>query len=196
MSLGYEREDLSVDIIQMARMIKDGVEFKMSKRTGKAVALKDLIDEAGVDAVRYYFVSKAGDTHMDLDLDMATSQSNDNPVYYAQYAHARMCSILRQAEVSACLSYDLLVHDKEMDLLKQLADYPQMIQDAAKIRQPHIVCLYIHKLAASFHSFYNECTVLHAEGDLRAQRLALVKAVQITLRNALTLIGVSALEKM
>ena len=196
MSLGYEREDLSVDIIQMARMIKDGVEFKMSKRTGKAVALKDLIDEAGVDAVRYYFVSKAGDTHMDLDLDMATSQSNDNPVYYAQYAHARMCSILRQAEVSACSSYDLLVHDKEMDLLKQLADYPQMIQDAAKIRQPHIVCLYIHKLAASFHSFYNECTVLHAEGDLRAQRLALVKAVQITLRNALTLIGVSALEKM
>ena len=99
MSLGYAREDLMVDIIQMARMIKDGVEFKMSKRTGKAVALKDLIDEAGVDAVRYYFVSKAGDTHMDLDLNMATSQSNDNPVYYAQYAHARMCSILDRKSV-------------------------------------------------------------------------------------------------
>ena len=196
MSLGYQREDLMVDIIQMARMIKDGQEFKLSKRTGKAVALKDLIDEAGVDAVRYYFVSKAGDTHMDLDLDMANSKTNDNPVYYAQYAHARMCSILRQAELTECSEYDLIVHEKEIDLLKLIADFPQLIQDAAIARQPHIVCLFIQKLAASFHTFYGECTVLHAEEKLRQQRLALVKATQITLRNALTLIGVSAPEKM
>ncbi len=196
MSLGYKREDLMVDIIQMARMIKDGQEFKLSKRTGKAVALKDLIDEAGVDAVRYYFVSKAGDTHMDLDLDMANSKTNDNPVYYAQYAHARMCSILRQAELSECTEFDLIVHEKEIDLLKLIADFPQLIQDAAIARQPHIVCLFIQKLAASFHTFYGECTVLHAEEKLRQQRLALVKATQITLRNALTLIGVSAPEKM
>lgn len=196
MSLGYQREDLTVDIIQMARMIKDGQEFKLSKRTGKAVALKDLIDEAGVDAVRYYFVSKAGDTHMDLDLDMANSKTNDNPVYYAQYAHARMCSILRQAELSECTEFDLIVHEKEIDLLKLIADFPQLIQDAAIARQPHIVCLFIQKLAASFHTFYGECTVLHAEVKLRQQRLALVKATQITLRNALTLIGVSAPEKM
>ena len=196
MSLGYQREDLMVDIIQMARMIKDGQEFKLSKRTGKAVALKDLIDEAGVDAVRYYFVSKAGDTHMDLDLDMANSKTNDNPVYYAQYAHARMCSILRQAELSECTEFDLIVHEKEIDLLKLIADFPQLIQDAAIARQPHIVCLFIQKLAASFHTFYGECTVLHADVKLRQQRLALVKATQITLRNALTLIGVSAPEKM
>jgi arginyl-tRNA synthetase len=196
MSLGYKREDLMVDIIQMARMIKDGQEFKLSKRTGKAVALKDLIDEAGVDAVRYYFVSKAGDTHMDLDLDMANSKTNDNPVYYAQYAHARMCSILRQAELTECSDYDLIVHEKEIDLLKLIADFPQLIQDAAIARQPHIVCLFIQKLAASFHTFYGECTVLHAEEKLRQQRLALVKATQITLRNALSLIGVSAPEKM
>ena len=196
MSLGYKREDLMVDIIQMARMIKDGQEFKLSKRTGKAVALKDLIDEAGVDAVRYYFVSKAGDTHMDLDLDMANSKTNDNPVYYAQYAHARMCSILRQAELTECSEYDLIVHEKEIDLLKLIADFPQLIQDAAIARQPHIVCLFIQKLAASFHTFYGECTVLHAEEKLRQQRLALVKATQITLRNALSLIGVSAPEKM
>ena len=196
MSLGYQREDLMVDIIQMARMIKDGQEFKLSKRTGKAVALKDLIDEAGVDAVRYYFVSKAGDTHMDLDLDMANSKTNDNPVYYAQYAHARMCSILRQAELTECSEYDLIVHEKEIDLLKLIADFPQLIQDAAIARQPHIVCLFIQKLAASFHTFYGECTVLHAEEKLRQQRLALVKATKITLRNALTLIGVSAPEKM
>ena len=195
-ALGYEKEDLSVDIIQMARMIKDGQEFKLSKRTGKAVALKDLIDEAGVDAVRYYFVSKAGDTHMDLDLDMASSQSNENPVYYAQYAHARMCSILRQAELGKVESFDRISHEKELDLLKLLADFPQMIEDAAATRQPHTVCLYIQKLATSFHAFYQECTVLHAEEPLKQQRLALVKAVQITLRNALTLIGVSALERM
>ncbi len=195
-SLGFKREDLMVDIIQMARMIKDGQEFKLSKRTGKAVALKDLIDEAGVDAVRYYFVSKAGDTHMDLDLDMANSKTNDNPVYYAQYAHARMCSILRQAELTDCENFDLIVHEKEMDLLKLIADFPQLIQDSALARQPHIVCLFIQKLAASFHTFYGECTVLHAEEELRQQRLALVKATQITLRNALSLIGVSAPEKM
>lgn len=195
-ALNYTKDDLHVDIIQMARMIKDGEEFKLSKRTGKAVALKDLIDEAGVDAVRYYFVSKAGDTHMDLDLNMASSQSNENPVYYAQYAHARMSSILRQESVKEGLSFELIQHEKEKELLKHLADYPQWILDAAQTRQPHLICLYIQKLAAGFHSFYNECTVLHAEEALKQQRLALVKAVQITLRNALTLIGVSAPEKM
>ena len=133
---------------------------------------------------------------MDLDLDMANSKTNDNPVYYAQYAHARMCSILRQAELTECSEYDLITHEKEIDLLKLIADFPQLIQDAANARQPHIVCLFIQKLAASFHTFYGECTVLHAEDKLRQQRLALVKATQITLRNALSLIGVSAPEKM
>jgi arginyl-tRNA synthetase len=196
MSLGYAKDTVEVDIIQMARMIKDGQEFKLSKRTGKAVALKDLIDEAGVDAVRYYFVSKAGDTHMDLDLDMASSQSQDNPVYYAQYAHARMCSILRQDNLVTPTTFELIQHPKEIELLKQLADFPQLILDVAKIRQPHLLCIYIQKLAASFHSFYGECQVLHEDLTLRQQRLALVKAVQITLRNALTLIGVDALERM
>ncbi len=196
-ALNYDPEDLHVDIIQMARMIKDGEEFKLSKRTGKAVALKDLIDEAGVDAVRYYFVSKAGDTHMDLDLDMASSSSNENPVYYAQYAHARMCSILRTEAPQAITDFSLLTHEKERDLLMILADFPQWIQNAASLRQPHLMCLYIHKCAAGFHSFYNECSVLKAEDEaLKQQRLALVKAVQITLRNALELIGVSAPEKM
>jgi arginyl-tRNA synthetase len=196
-ALGYPSSDLEVDIIQMARMIKDGEEFKMSKRTGKAVSLKDLIEEAGVDAVRYYFVSRAGDTHMDLDLDMASKQSNENPVYYAQYAHARMCSILRNAEERPSSRFDLIVHPKEIELCKIMIDFPQMIKDAATSRQPHKVCNYIQKLAAAFHAFYNECQVLNLEDtELSAQRLGLVKAVQITLRNALTLIGVGAPEKM
>lgn len=195
-ALGYKKEDLYVDIIQMARMIKDGEEFKLSKRTGKAVALKDLIDEAGVDALRYYFVSRASDTHMDLDLDMASKQSNENPVYYAQYAHARMCSILRQGEWTMPDSFDRITHEKEIDLIKLMADFPQMISDAAESRAPHKVCLYIQKLATAFHAFYSECVVLKEEEPLRSQRLALVKATQITLRNALECIGVEALEKM
>ncbi len=195
-ALGYKKEDLYVDIIQMARMIKDGEEFKLSKRTGKAVALKDLIDEAGVDALRYYFVSRASDTHMDLDLDMASKQSNENPVYYAQYAHARMCSILRQGEWTMPESFERITHEKEIDLIKLMADFPQMISDAAESRAPHKVCLYIQKLATAFHTFYSECVVLKEEEPLRSQRLALVKATQITLRNALECIGVEALEKM
>ena len=195
-ALGYAKEDLSVDIIQMARMIKDGEEFKLSKRTGKAVALKDLIDEAGVDALRYYFVSRASDTHMDLDLDMAAKQSSENPVYYAQYAHARMCSILRQGEWTIPSSFERITHEKEIELIKLMADFPQMIMDAAESRAPHKVCLYIQKLAAAFHAFYSECVVLKEEEPLRSQRLALVKATQITMRNALECIGVAALEKM
>lgn len=196
-ALDYNPNDLHVDIIQMARMIKDGEEFKLSKRTGKAVALKDLIDEAGVDAVRYYFVSKAGDTHMDLDLNMASSSTSENPVYYAQYAHARMCSILRSESPKEITDFSRLTHEKEKDLMMILADFPQWIQNAADLRQPHLMCLYIHKCAAGFHSFYNECSVLKAEDEeLKQQRLVLTKAVQITLRNALDLIGVSAPEKM
>jgi len=195
-ALGYKKEDLSVDIIQMARMIKDGEEFKLSKRTGKAVALKDLIDEVGVDALRYYFVSRASDTHMDLDLDMAVKQSSENPVYYAQYAHARMCSILRQGEWTIPDSFERIIHEKEIDLIKLMADFPQMISDAAESRAPHKVCLYIQKLATAFHAFYSECVVLKEDEPLRSQRLALVKATQITIKNALELIGVAALEKM
>jgi arginyl-tRNA synthetase len=196
-ALGYPAGDLDVDIIQMARMIKDGEEFKMSKRTGKAVSLKDLTEAAGVDAVRYYFVSRAGDTHMDLDLDMASKQSNENPVYYAQYAHARMCSIQRNANMDVADTFERITHPKEIELCKFMIDFPQMIKDAALTRQPHKVCNYIQKLAAAFHAFYNECQVLNLEdGALSAQRLGLVKATQYTLRNALTLIGVSAPEKM
>ena len=195
-ALGYDRNALQVDIIQMARMIKDGEEFKLSKRTGKAVALKDLIDEAGVDALRYYFVSRAGDTHMDLDLDMAQKQSNENPVFYAQYAHARIASILRQTQWKMPDTFDGLVHEKELDLVKLMSDFPQTIADAAKARTPHTLCTYIQKLASAFHAFYAECVVLKEVEPLRSQRLALIKATQITLRNALELIGVEAVDQM
>lgn len=197
-ALGYEADKLEVDIVQMVRMIKDGEEFKLSKRSGKALSLRDLIEEAGVDALRYFFASRAGDTQMDFDIDIATKQSNENPVYYAQYAHARMASILRQAaDIEIASSYELLTNEKELQLLKQIIDFTNVVADSAKTRMPHKMCNYIQKLASDFHSFYNECKVIDNENmALSAQRLALVKASKITLRNALDSIGVSAPEKM
>lgn len=197
-ALGYEADKLDVDIIQMARMIKDGQEFKLSKRSGKAVSLRDLLDEAGSDAVRYFFVSRAADTQMDFDLDMATKQSNENPVYYAQYAHARMCSILRQAQdIELANHFDLIKHEKELTLLKQINEFTNVVIDCATTRMPHKMCNYIQKLASDFHSFYNECKVIDKNNlELSAQRLALVEACRITLNNALNSIGVSAPEKM
>lgn len=197
-ALGYQAENLEVDIIQMVRLIKDGEEMKMSKRTGNAVTLKELIEEANVDSVRYFFVNRAPDTHFDFDLDLATKQSNDNPVYYVQYAHARICSILRQMDgFTIANTYGLLVHEKEMDLLKHMNEFPSVVADAAKTRLPHKICNYALKLASLFHSFYAECKVLDSEDmALSGERLALLTAAKITLKNALELIGVEAIEKM
>ncbi len=197
-ALGKNPDQLEVDIIQMVRLVENGEEVKMSKRTGNAVTLRELCDEVGVDAVRYFFVQRALDTHLDFDLSLARKQSNDNPVYYAQYAHARICSILRHVgDVKPCCGYDRLIDAKELQLLKYMNEFPSVVQDAAKLRSPNKVCNYIQKLAAYFHSFYNACKVIdHNDEELSVQRLALLKATKITLKNALALIGVEAIEKM
>jgi len=199
-ALGYNADQLNIDIIQMVRMLEDGEVVKMSKRTGNAVTIKDLIDEIGVDASRYFFVSKAASSPFDFDLGLAKSKSNDNPVYYAQYAHARMCSIERQAQkvgIEVADSFELLIHPKEIELTKHINEFRDEVIESAKQRAPHKIANYIQKLAQLFHSFYNDCYVIDENNQvLSAQRLALVKASQITLKNALNLIGVSAPEKM
>ena len=197
-ALGNDPEKLQVDIIQMVRLVENGEEVKMSKRLGNAVTIRELCDEVGVDAVRYFFVQRAVDTHLDFDHGLARKQSNDNPVYYAQYAHARICSILRQApDFKEATNYDLLTHEKEISLMKYINEFTNVVSDAAKTRAPHKVCNYIQKLAQHFHSFYNACKVIDPEHEaLSAQRLALLKATRITLKNALFLIGVDAIEKM
>lgn len=197
-ALGRDAGTLEVDIIQMVRLVEDGVEVKMSKRLGNAVTIRDLCEEVGVDAVRYFFVSRAVDTHFDFDLGLARKQSNDNPVYYAQYAYARMSSILKNIEsVEDVDTYDLLTHEKEIQLLKYINEFTNVVSDAAINRAPHKVCNYIQKLAALFHSFYGACKVNDpANAQLSAQRIALLKACRITLKNALDLIGVEAIEKM
>ena len=199
-ALGYNANQLEIDIIQMVRMIEDGLEVKMSKRTGNAVTIKNLIDEIGVDATRYFFVCKAASSRFDFDLGLARSQSNDNPVFYAQYAHARMCSILRQASkmgIERSSNYDLIVEDKAIDLVKHINEFKNVIIDSAITRMPHKITNYIQKLAQLFHSFYGELKVLDDDQkELSAQRLALVEATKITLKNALELVGVSAPEQM
>lgn len=201
-ALGYEREQLEVEIIQLVHLYKNGEKMKMSKRTGKAVTMRDLIEEVGLDATRYFFAMRSADTHMDFDLDLAVSQSNDNPVYYAQYAHARISSILRQGEeqdisYEGVQDFSQISSEKETELLKKVGEFPQAIAEAADKRMPHRMTNYIFELASVFHSFYNADKVLDVQNLERSKaRLALVKAVQITLKNALALIGVSAPEKM
>ncbi|MDL5610312.1 arginine--tRNA ligase [Bacillus halotolerans] len=201
-ALGYEKGTLEVEIIQLVHLYKNGEKMKMSKRTGKAVTMRDLIDEVGLDAVRYFFAMRSADTHMDFDLDLAVSTSNENPVYYAQYAHARICSMLRQGEEqglkpAADLDFSPIQSEKEYDLLKTIGGFPEAVEEAAEKRIPHRVTNYIYDLASALHSFYNAEKVIDPENEEKSRaRLALMKATQITLNNALQLIGVSAPEKM
>ena len=200
-ALGYGKDKLEVIVAQMVHLYKDGERMMMSKRTGKAVTLRELVEEVGLDAVRYFFVMRSGDAQMDFDLDLAVSHSNENPVYYAQYAHARISSILRQAEelkmTANAAGAALLTSEKEIDLLKKIGDFPSLVADSARMRAPHRVATYIQELAATFHSFYNAEKVLDPENrELSEARLALITATRMTIANSLKLIGVSAPEKM
>ncbi|MFB1049669.1 arginine--tRNA ligase [Paraliobacillus sp. JSM ZJ581] len=201
-ALGYKADTLEVEIIQMVNLFENGEKVKMSKRTGKAVTLRELMEEVGIDAMRYFFVMRSSDAHLDFDMDLAKSESNDNPVYYVQYAHARICTMLRQAAekgfaTDGAFDASLLGTEKEEDLLKQLGAFPQVIADAATNRTPHRMTQYVFELSSNLHSFYNAEKVLDAEHPERTKaRLALMQAVRITIANALDLIGVSAPESM
>lgn len=200
MALGHNSDKLEVDIVQMVRLIKDGEEFKMSKRSGNAITLKELCNEVGVDAVRYFFISRSGSSHLDFDIGLAKSYSSDNPVYYAQYAHARMCSILESAkklELQPVEVYDKISTTNETALLKILMEFEDVIIDCAQNRAPYKMANYIQHIAQLFHSFYNECRVIDENNlELTSQRLKLVQATKIVLANALSLIGVSAPQSM
>lgn len=200
-TFGVDSNRLEIQIMQMVRLMQDGEEVKMSKRTGNAITLREIMDEVGVDAARYFLTMRSPDTHFDFDMALAKEQSQDNPVYYAQYAHARICSILRQAtaqgyQVEKGADYQTITNEKAIELLKKIAEFEPMIESTAEARAPHRVTNYIQDLAAHFHKFYNAEKVL-TEDDAKTQaHIALVDAVRITLRNALHLVGVSAPEQM
>ncbi|ASN04030.1 arginine--tRNA ligase [Virgibacillus necropolis] len=200
-ALGYDKENFEVKTIQMVSLFENGEKVKMSKRTGKAVALRELMEEVGIDAVRYFFVTRSNDSQLDFDMDLARSESNENPVYYVQYAHARICTMLKQAEekgftIGKDFDASLLTAEKETDLLKKLGEFPQTVSDAAIKRTPHKVTQYVFDLASLLHSFYNAEKVFSDDQELTKARLALMKAVKTTIANALKLIGVTAPEKM
>ena len=199
-ALGYDPDRLVVDLIQMVRMVSNGVEVKMSKRTGNAITIRELCEDVGVDAARWFFVSKELNTQMDFDMDLAKQKNNDNPVYYVQYAYTRMFNILHKEgtpEFTPVEHYDLLNDPKEIELTKQIAEFPKKVEEAAKNRAVNRICNYCYDLAKLFHSYYNSCRVNDPSNPaLTNQRLGLVSAAMITMKNALDLIGVSAPEKM
>ena len=196
--LGYPGDSFNVELIQMVRLFKDGQEFKMSKRTGNAVSMKELCELSSVDAVRYFFVSRAASGHLDFDLDLASKMDSSNPVYYAQYAHARLCAVLDKAkDVKIDVTGNGLKEEKELALLKVLADFPKEIVQAAEARAPFKITNYIQKLATSIHEFYTICRVIDEEQpEITASRLALCEASKIVMKNALETIGVTAPSKM
>ncbi|HEV2007727.1 MAG TPA: arginine--tRNA ligase [Burkholderiales bacterium] len=199
-ALGVNPARLTVALVQFAVLYRDGKKVSMSTRAGEFVTLRELRHEVGNDAARFFYVLRKSDQHLDFDLDLAKSQSNDNPVYYVQYAHARVSSVLEQwggdAGLLAAVDPSPLVTDQEVALLSRLMEYPAVVASAARDLAPHMIAFYLKELAGEFHSYYNATRVLVPEEPLKLARLALVVATQQVLRNALALLGVSAPEKM
>ena len=200
-ALGYAPEQLEVLLLQMVSLYRGGELVKMSKRTGESVTLEELIEEVGADAARYFFLMRSLDSQLDFDLDLAKSHSNENPVYYIQYAHARISSIFRQAadagiETGDAPEFSRLVDETEIALIKKIEEYAEEIERAARERAPHRIARFAYDTAGLFHSFYNKCRIVGVEPALSGARLALVAVARNVLRHALGILGISAPEKM
>jgi len=202
-ALGYDPGRLDILLMQLVRLYRGQEIVRMSKRTGTTVSLDELIEEVGKDAARFIFVMRSPDSHLDFDLDLARQQSQENPVYYVQYAHARICSIFRQAHQAGItmpsiseIDPSLLQEVEEIDLLRKIAEFPEEIDIAAHSMAPHRIARYLLDLAALFHSFYNHHRVLNDNLALQEARLLLMHITRITLRNALNILGVNAPEQM
>lgn len=200
-ALGHDPEKLTVLLLQMVALYRGGELVKMSKRTGQSVTLNELMEEVGTDAARYFFLMRSLDSQLDFDLDLAKKKSNDNPVYYIQYAHARICSIFRQAEETGLhLSEDpelsLLTDASEIALIKKIEEYPDEVEKAAADYAPQRIARYSYDLASLFHSFYNKCRIMGVAPELAEARLALVTVTARVIRHSLGILGVSAPEHM
>ena len=199
-ALGLDPQRLTIALVQFAVLYRGGERVSMSTRAGEFVTLRELRKEVGNDAARFFYVLRKSDQHLDFDLDLAKSQSTDNPVYYVQYAHARVCSVLEQwgGDASALARADVtdLVSDREVALLARLLEYPDAVENAARDFAPHLVAFYLRDLAAEFHGYYNATRLLVEEERVKLARLALAIAVRQVLRNGLALLGVSAPDRM
>jgi arginyl-tRNA synthetase len=199
-ALGIKPEKLKIIISQMVTLRRGETLIRVSKRTGELITLRELVEEVGADACRFFFLSRSADSQMDFDLELAKKESADNPVYYVQYAHARICSILRLAQEQKidCSNGDvgLLTHKAELDLIRQMMSLPEIIELAAQKLEPHHLPYFAQNLATLFHTFYKQCRVVSKDGALTGARLKLVKATQIILAKTLGLMGMTAPERM
>lgn len=202
-AFGYKKESLRIVLVQLVNLLREGVPVAMSTRSGEFVTLREVVDEVGRDAARYNFLMRRSDSHLDFDLELAKKQSNENPVYYVQYAHARICSIMRTAaerDVAVPgfgeVNLKRLNIPEEISLIKLLSRYPEMVEGSAGSLEPHRFTFYLGELASVFHSYYNKHRVISEDAVLSRARLFLAKAVGIVIKNALDLLGVTAPEKM
>ncbi|MDI6815703.1 MAG: arginine--tRNA ligase [Actinomycetota bacterium] len=200
-ALGYPADKLEIVIGQLVNLMRGGEPVRMSKRTGEMVTLDELLEEVGRDAVRFFFLMRSTDSPLDFDIELAKEQSNENPVYYVQYAHARISSIVRFAEaenidLSGGIDYRRLETEPELDLIRKLAEWPEVLERAARQRALHPLTAYAQELAAVFHFFYTKCRVVTDDKELSTARMALCDATRTVLRGVLTVLGVAAPERM
>jgi arginyl-tRNA synthetase len=200
-ALGHSVDDLDVLIVQLATIYRDGKEVSMSTRRGEFISLREVIDEVGRDAARFFFLMRQANAHLEFDLELAKKQSAENPVYYIQYAHARIDSIIRRAQEEAQLTpktqnIQHLQRPEELDLMRKIGLYPDILIAAARSMEPFGLVRFLQELAGAFHKFYDSCRVLDENKELSAERLGLINATQVVLGNGLGLLGVSAPVKM
>lgn len=199
--LGYDKSKISVLIHQFVTLTENGTQVKMSKRTGKSYTLDDLLEEVGEDVVRFFFIMRSISTHLEFDLGLAKEQGEKNPVFYLQYAHARTCSVFENAKqkgisLNENYNYKLLNNDSEVNLIKQLIKFPELIAISCEKRESHILAEYLKEVASSFHKFFHDCRILDSEEEIRDARLQLVNTTRTVMKNGLTILGISAPEKM
>ena len=198
-ALGYDKDKLEVRLLQMVRLLRDGEVVKMSKRTGGNITIRELVDEIGSDAARYFFASRSLDGQMDFDINLALKKSNENPFFYVGYAHARICSIINEANlknINFATTYEKIYDDDSKALLLKVYDFSSVVKVSSGKKEPHLITNYVYELASVFHNYYGKHRILTEDIASSSQRLSLIKAVAITINNALNLIGVEAPNKM
>ena len=193
-------EQLEIVYIQFANLLRAGKKVTMSTRSGEFITLRELMDEVTTEAARFFYINRKSDQHLDFDLDLAKEQSKDNPLYYIQYAHARICSVLKKSNSPNIelenIDLTLLDTEKEIEIQKLLRQYPSLIERAAKASEPHLICYYLKDLASLFHSYYNNEKFIIEDNNLMNSRLLLLKGVKQVLVNGLSILGINAPEKM
>ena len=202
-ALKQDEKKLEVVFIQFANLLRSGEKVSKSTRGGEFIELADLIEEVGTDAARFFYINRKGDQHLDFDLDLAKEQSKDNPLFYIQYAHARVCSVMQKLNKNQKLdinlakkNLNLLIGEKEIDLQKQLAMFPEIIERSASKLEPHTICYYLKDLASIFHSYYNDEKIITDDENLLQSKLLLINSVRQVIKNGLGVLGIQAPESM